>query len=99
MGTVLGLVTTAPGLPAVMTPLASSLASATGLPLRSVLMSEVLGFSNNLLPYQSPPLVLATQLSALPAGSASRLSLALFAVSTAVVLPIDYLWWRLLGWI
>lgn len=99
MGTLLALVTTAPGLPAVMTPLASSLASATGLPLRSVLMSEVLGFSNNLLPYQSPPLVLATQLAELPTGAASKVALALFAVSSAVVLPVDYLWWRLLGWL
>jgi len=99
MGTVLGLLTTAPGLPAVMTPLAESLATSTGLPLRSVLMAEVLGFSNNALPYQSPPLVLATQLSDLPTRSATAVSLALFVVTTAILLPLDFLWWRLLGWL
>ncbi|HEY6098415.1 MAG TPA: hypothetical protein VIW03_03230 [Anaeromyxobacter sp.] len=99
IGTVLGLVTTAPGMPAVMTPLAGALATATGLPLETVLMSEALGFSNNVLPYQSPPLVVATHLTDLPARATTKLSLALFAATTLAILPLDFFWWRLLGWL
>ena len=99
LGAVLSLFTTAPGLPAVMTPLAASLAHATGLPVRTVLMSEALGYSNNLLPYQSPPLVVAGQLTNVPTRHAVVVSLALFAVTSAVLLPLDYLWWKLLGWV
>jgi hypothetical protein len=62
-------------------------------------MAEVLGFSTNLLPYQSPPLVVAAQLGDLPSRKATAVSLALFAVTAVVLLPLDYLWWRLLGWI
>lgn len=98
IGTVIGLATTAPGMPAVMTPLAEALSGASGLPLRTVLMAEVLGFSNNLFPYQSPPLVVAAQLSSLPTRSVVALSLALGAVTMLVLFPLDYLWWRALGW-
>jgi hypothetical protein len=99
MGSLLGVLTTAPGMPAVMTPLAASLAGASGLPIRTVLMAEVLGFSNNILPYQSPPLLVATHVSDLPLGATTKLSLLLFGVTTAIVLPLDFLWWKLLGWL
>lgn len=99
IGTALAIVTTAPGMPAVMTPLAGALSAATGLPVEAVLLSEPVGFSNNVLPYQSPPLVVATQLTGLPMRATSTLSLALFAATSSVIIPLDYLWWRLLGWL
>lgn len=99
MGTMLGLVTTAPGMPAVMTPLAGALSTSAALPLKTVLMAEPLGFSNVLFPYQSPPLVVAAQLSRLPPRTTLRVSLVLAAVTALVLLPLDYLWWRALGWI
>lgn len=97
IGTFLGVVTAGPGMPAVMTPLAAALAAATGLPLGSVLQSEALGYSNPVLPYQSPPVVVATQLTDLRPRATTVLSLALFAATSLVLLPLDYLWWRLLG--
>ncbi len=39
------------------------LAEVTGLPVESILMMQVLGFSTILLPYQAPPLVVAMHLS------------------------------------
>ena len=98
LGAALGLLTTAPGLPAVMTSLVGPLAEATGLPLRTVLMSEALGYSNILLPYQSPPLVVASQLAQVPSRATAGACVALFVVTSALLLPLDYLWWRLLGW-
>ncbi|HCA27593.1 MAG TPA: sodium:sulfate symporter [Betaproteobacteria bacterium] len=95
----LGLVTTLPGVPAVLTPLAGKFALASGLPLHTVLMSQVVGFSTTLLPYESAPLVVAMQLGGLSMKPAVKLSLALAAVTIIILLPLDFLWWRLLGWI
>jgi anion transporter len=99
LGTLIGAVTTLPGTPAVLTPVSGALAGAAGLPVETVLMSQVLGFSTVLLPYQAPPLVLALHLSGVPHRAAAILCLALAALTALVVLPLDYLWWRLLGWI
>ena len=53
----LGLASTMPGVPAIMTPIAGDLAAASGLPLETILMIPVLGFSTVLLPFQVPPLI------------------------------------------
>jgi di/tricarboxylate transporter len=99
VSTVVGLVTTLPGVPAVLTPLAQQMADASGLPLQSVLMSQVLGFSNPLLPYESAPLVVAMQLGGERMAPAQKMCLILAAATVLVLLPLDFLWWRLLGWI
>jgi di/tricarboxylate transporter len=98
IGTLMALLTTVTGVPAVLTPLAASWASAAGLPLATVLNSEVLGFSNPILPYESPPLVVAMQLGGEPMGQAVKLCLWLGAATILLLFPLDYLWWRLLGW-
>jgi len=99
LGTMVALLTTVTGVPAVLTPLAGGLAQASGLPLESVLMSEVLGFSNPLLPYESPPLVVAMQLGGEGMGAAIKLCLWLGALTVVLLFPLDYFWWRWLGWI
>ncbi|HXP98408.1 MAG TPA: SLC13 family permease [Telmatospirillum sp.] len=99
VSTVVGLATTLPGVPAVLTPLAEQMAHASGLPLDAVLMSQVLGFSNPLLPYESAPLVVAMQLGGERMGPAQILCLLLAAATVVILLPLDFLWWRLLGWI
>lgn len=99
IGTLVALFTTLPGVPAIMTPLAESLSQTTGLPLATVLMSQVLAFSNVILPYQSPPLLVAIQLGKIDLRAATRLCLALAAVTLLILTPLDLLWWHLLGWI
>ena len=99
MSVVTGLFTTMPGLPAVLTPLAPDLAAQTGFDQRAVLMTQVIGFSTVLFPYQVAPLVVAMQLSGERLGHILRLTLPLAGVTALVLLPLDYLWWRLLGWI
>lgn len=99
VSTVVGLATTLPGVPAVLTPLADQMAQASGLPLHTVLMSQVLGFSNPLLPYESAPLVVAMQLGEERMGPAQILCLLLAVITFVFLLPLDFLWWRLLGWI
>lgn len=98
LSTVVGMLTTLPGVPAVLTPLAGQMAQASGLPVESVLMSQVLGFSNPILPYESAPLIVAMQLGGERVKPAVILCLLLALISVVVLLPLDYLWWRLLGW-
>lgn len=99
IATLTGLITTLPGTPAVLTPLAADMARASGWSLEAVLMTQVLGFSTILLPYQSAPLVVGMQLGGERLGPAIRVSLAVSAVTILVLFPLDFLWWRLLGWI
>ena len=70
----ISLVTTHPGVPAVLGPLAAPLAEAGNLPLETVLMTQVVGFAAMLLPHQSAPVMVALQLAGIrwgpPPGSA-----------------------------
>ncbi|MCW9036059.1 MAG: SLC13 family permease [Rhodospirillales bacterium] len=94
----LGLLTTQPGIPAVMTPMAPEMAAATNLPILSIVMAQVLGFSTVLFPFQVPPLFIAVKLGGESMATATKVSLIL-ALATALILwPLDYLWWSLLGW-
>ena len=97
ISTLVGAVTNLPGVPAIMTPIASDLAAFTGLSLSAVLMTQVLAFSSVLLPFQAPPLVAAIQLGNLPVGKVTKLCLMMFVVSIFVLIPLDLLWWMILG--
>jgi di/tricarboxylate transporter len=97
LGAFIATLATQPGVPAVMTPLSDTIAQAVGLPIGAILMMQVVGFSTVFLPYQTPPLVVAMQLGGVPMGRGNKLCLALFAVTVVALLPLDYLWWELLG--
>lgn len=97
LGAFIATLATQPGVPAVMTPLSETIAQAVGLPISAVLMMQVVGYSTVFLPYQTPPLVVAMQLGEIPMRRGNKLCLALFAVTLVVLLPLDYLWWELLG--
>jgi len=99
MTALLNFAVTANGVPAIFTPLAQSLSVASGLPLLSVLMIQVIGFATPVLPYQASPIVVAIGLGKVPPIAAMRLSLMLAAITFAVLMPLDYLWFRLVGWI
>lgn len=99
MSMLTGLVTTIPGVPTVLTPMAPDLASASGFSLPAVLMTQVIGFSTVLFPYQVGPLIVAMQLSGERLGYLLKITLPLALLTFLLLLPLDYLWWRLLGWI
>ena len=94
-----GLVTTNPGVPAVLTPLAPELAASAGMSLKAVLMTQVIGFSTVVFPYQVAPLILAMQLAGENLRHILRLTVPLAIITYVVLMPIDWLWWRLLGWL
>lgn len=93
------LFATVPTVPAVLTPLAQNLAQASGFPVETVLMTQVIGFSTIFFPYQVAPLVVAMQLSGEKLGHAVRVTVPLAFVTILALLPLDYLWWVLQGWI
>jgi len=92
-------VVTANGVPALFTPLAQALSAGSGLPLLTVLMTQVIGYATPLLPYQASPIVVAMGMGKVPAREGLKLCLLLAALSFALLVPLDYLWFRLLGWI
>lgn len=99
IGAGLGALVTLTGLPAVLSPLAKEFADASGLPLLTVLMLQVVVFSTVVLPFESPPMMVGLHVGGVSPRSAGKLCLALAAVTIAVLLPLDYVWWRLLGYL
>lgn len=97
ISTTVAIFASLPTVPAVMTPMSENLASLANLPLSTVLMTQVLAFSNVLLPYQAPPIIMAMQMGHLPLGAMSKLCIALFVCSAVILIPLDLLWWWFLG--
>lgn len=94
-----GVATTLPGVPAVFTPLSDTIAQTTGLPVKTVIMMQVIGFSTTIFPYQAPPIVIGMQLSGEKFSSAAKLCIALAAITALFLLPLNYFWWKILGWL
>ena len=97
IGTIVCLFTTTPGVPAVMTPLSGILADASGLPLYTVVMSQAIGFSNILFPYEGAPLVFAIHYAGISVAQATRVLLILGAATLVLLTPLTYWWWGLIG--
>lgn len=93
----LNFAVTANGVPALYTPLAQTLADASGLPLVTVLMVQVIGYATPLLPYQAAPIVVAMGMGRVPTRYGVMVCLALAAVTCVVLVPLDYFWFRILG--
>jgi len=97
LGTSTSVFTTMAGVPAVLTPLAPELSQATCFSLNAVLMTQVIGFSTVVFPYQVGPLIVAMGLAGESTRPLLKVTLALFAITVLVLLPLDFLWWRVLG--
>lgn len=96
---VTGFLATQAGVPAILTPISGGIAEAMDLPLATVLMMQVLGFSSVVLPYQVPPLMVGLSLGGISVATATRFSLTLFVPTVLILLPLDYFWWRILGYL
>lgn len=99
LATSLNFVVTANGVPALFTPLARELADGSGLSLLTVLMSQVVGYATPLLPYQASPIVVALGMGKVPARAAVMLCLVTAAATYVLLVPLDYLWFRALGYL
>ncbi|WP_454872097.1 SLC13 family permease [Paraburkholderia xenovorans] len=97
IGACMGLLTTLPGLPAVLTPVAGQFAHASGLPLYTVLMLQVPVYSTVFLPYQSPPMMIAMHMGGVSLLDGTKLCVPLALITVIALLPLDWMWWTLLG--
>lgn len=93
-----GLITTNPSQPALLAPLAETFAQAAGWPLKTALMTMAVGFSTLILPYQVPPVLVGVQIANLSLRTTLRLTVPLAAASVVLLLPANYLWWRVIGY-
>lgn len=99
LNVVTSLVTALAGMPAVLTPIAQPIAEASGFPLLSVLMTQVIGFSCMILPYQSAPVMVALAVARVPVATAIRPSLVIGVLTILALVPLQFVWWRALGWL
>ncbi|MCP5150596.1 MAG: anion permease [Ectothiorhodospiraceae bacterium] len=88
---------TNPGAVAIMTPLAEGAARVADLPLMTMLMCIVNGFSVAAFPYQAAPLVIGLALGQVGFAPATRVLLPVALASWLVLWPLTYLWWSALG--
>lgn len=98
LSTLASMVVTNPAQPALLSPLAGTFAEAAGWPLQAALMTAAVGFSTLLFPYQAPPVVVGMQMAGLRLRDALRLTLPLALISIFALIPLHYLWWRIIGY-
>jgi di/tricarboxylate transporter len=98
LSTFTGAVVTNVAQPALLAPLADHFAQAAGWPLKAALMTIVLGFTSALFPFQVPPFLVGVQVAGLKLHRVLRMTVPLFLISVFVLLPIDYMWWRAIGY-
>jgi di/tricarboxylate transporter len=97
LSSLIGLIVTNPGVPAVLSPLAQDMAAATSMPLLSVLMTEPVGFLNVFLPYYASPVLVGIQMGGVKFSEGTKVCLVTAFVIVLLLLPLDYLWWRAIG--
>ncbi|MDG2285530.1 MAG: SLC13 family permease [Alphaproteobacteria bacterium] len=95
----LGLFSTMPGVPAILVPIAGELKAASGLTMDAVLMAQVIGFSTVWFPYQVPPIIVGMQLGGVALGDGLKATVSTAVVGVVLLLPLDVVWWRLLGYL
>jgi anion transporter len=99
MSTLTGVITTNPAQPALLAPLAAHFSEATGWSIKAVLMTMAVGYSTMLLPHMVPPVVVGFQVAGIRFRDAMRFVLPMALVSLIILVPLDYLWWRIIGFL
>ena len=97
VGSMLSLAANPAGTSAVLTPLAGEIARATGWPMETAMLSQVLSFMLILMPYQIAPVLTAMLLGNVAYGRMLRFCLGYSAIYVTLITPLNFLWWRWLG--
>jgi di/tricarboxylate transporter len=96
---VVALITTVIGLPVVLAPLAGDFATASGLPVLTILMLQVVVISAMLFPYQNFLVLIGMQYGEVKLKAGVKFCLTQAAVTMLVLFPLNYAWWSLLGYL
>ena len=95
---VVGLITTVIGLPVVLAPLAGDFATASGLPVLTILMLQVVVISAMFFPYQNFLIMIGMQYGDISLKRGVRFCLIQAAATVLVLFPLNYAWWSFLGY-
>ncbi|MBS3785921.1 MAG: anion permease [Gammaproteobacteria bacterium] len=95
-GTLLSILTTAPGVPAILMPLAPELAAQIDWSTDAIAATIVVGYSTSLLPYQLPPVLIGAQLAGISVATVTKILLIHSALSFLLAFPLQYFWLTLL---
>ena len=93
-----GAFVTNPALPAVTTALAAPFAEAAGWPLAAAIMTIAVGYNVMFLPYQVPPAIVGLHACRMLMRDALRVTLPVALAGIVVFMPLEYLWWRVIGY-
>lgn len=94
---VVSILATTVGTVAIVTPLLGTVAAATGLPIQAGLVAEMAGLQCLFFHYEAVPIMAGTAIGKVSPGTAARLMVPLAFSGLLVVVPLSYLWLRLLG--
>ena len=97
IGGILSFALNPAGVPAVLAPMADSIAKATGWPLETVLMSQINSFFIIIVPYQAAPIFAGVILTKVPIRYCAQLGIIFSILYIFCIMPINYFWWNHLG--
>jgi hypothetical protein len=92
-----GLVTTFPAAPPIVTSFSDAIAQASGWPLTSVLLAQVPSWMIYPFPHQAPPVAIAMALGGVPMREGLRFLAIYFIIGLLIILPLQFLWGQMLG--
>lgn len=98
-GMAMQFVATLPGTIIILAPFADTVAAASGLPILTVLMMLVNSFTTVFFPYQTAPILVGVRLGGLAIADAVKIMVPLALISIVALLPLNYFWWKLLGYL
>jgi di/tricarboxylate transporter len=76
---------------------ASEVSTATGLPLDTAVLSIAAGMSALFFPYIAAPIVVGLMMGKVSQREATRFTLILALLSCTIIIPLNALWWWLIG--
>ena len=76
---------------------ASEVSAATGLPLDTAVLSIAAGMSALFFPYIAAPIVVGLMMGKVSQREATRFTLLLASLSCTIIIPLNALWWWLIG--
>ncbi len=67
--------------------------------MKTVVMTQVIGFSTVWLPYQVPPIIVGMQLAGVPMAVGIKVTSLIAILSIILLTPLIVIWWQLLGYL
>ncbi|WP_238984937.1 SLC13 family permease [Candidatus Glomeribacter gigasporarum] len=92
------LLVTSNAAPALFIPLAARMVEQGAL-LKMGMLSQVMGYSTTFLPYQSPPIIFGNELAQIDRSASIKYCLGTAILGIVLVVPINALWWHMIGFL